>query len=294
MPDHDMNIANDSGANVRTDLNNALSALVQLSSGAAEPSTMFAHMFWADTTPPAGNTIVKMRNNANSAWVTMFDDEGRWRGQNGDATDPSLSFGLDTNTGFYRSAADNVSLTLGGTRRYGFEADNFTLISTSNPRYSLVDSGASANEGWWSIRNVSGLYQLRAIDDADSGGNAAFSIARSATTVGMITMSGTGLTMTGATIHTPVTITTDTTPTAVGRRNIIIGAWTAANDITDFDNETAGQRLTILGGDSDCNVVDGAPIQLVSGTTWNGAAGATLELISDGTVWYELSRSDAS
>ena len=103
-----------------------------------------------------------------------------------------------------------------------------------------------------------------------------------------------GITMNGAFVRTPVTITTDTTPTAVGRAFIIIGAWTAVNDITDFDNETAGQVLKILGGDVDCNVVDGAPIQLVGGTTWNGKAGATLELWSDGTIWYEASRSDAS
>lgn len=95
-------------------------------------------------------------------------------------------------------------------------------------------------------------------------------------------------------VGAPSTITTDTTPTAVGRRVVIIGAWTTANDITDFDNEVAGQELIILGGDADCNIVDGSPIQLVGDATWNGAAGATLKLISDGTVWYELSRSDAS
>lgn len=105
-----------------------------------------------------------------------------------------------------------------------------------------------------------------------------------------VTVAG-NLVVTGSTVNTPATITTDTTPTAAGRKVIIIGAWTAANDITDFDNETAGQELTIIGGDADCNVVDGAPIQLVGGTTWNGIAGATLVLISDGTIWYEKSRS---
>lgn len=99
------------------------------------------------------------------------------------------------------------------------------------------------------------------------------------------------MTIVGAFNRTPVTITTDTTPTAIGRGVIVIGAWTAGNDITDFDNETAGQELIIIGGDTDCNIVDGSGIELVGGTAWNAAVGATLRLYSDGTTWIELSRS---
>lgn len=67
MAQHDYSIANASGAAVRSDLNNALSAIVSLNSGATEPTTMFAYMMWADTT--AG--LIKQRNAANSAWVTV-------------------------------------------------------------------------------------------------------------------------------------------------------------------------------------------------------------------------------
>lgn len=99
------------------------------------------------------------------------------------------------------------------------------------------------------------------------------------------------ITVAGATIKTPVTITTDTTPTAVNRSTIIIGTWTAANDITDFDNESEGQEILVIGGDTDCNIVDGAPIALVGGTTWNAAAGAAIALYNTGGVWYEKWRS---
>lgn len=96
----------------------------------------------------------------------------------------------------------------------------------------------------------------------------------------------------GALITTPETITTDTTPDVSGANSIIIGAWTTANDITVFDGGTAGQTLMVLGGDNDCNIVDGANMHLVSDTTWNAATGATLVLHTwDGTNWYELSRS---
>lgn len=65
MSQHDMNLADQAGAAFRADLNNALAALVGNSSGATEPATMFAYMFWADTT----SGRLKQRNAANSAWL---------------------------------------------------------------------------------------------------------------------------------------------------------------------------------------------------------------------------------
>lgn len=67
MAQHDYSIANQSGLSFRTDLNNALAAIVSNNSGAAEPSTMYAYQLWADTT--AG--VLKIRNAANSAWINV-------------------------------------------------------------------------------------------------------------------------------------------------------------------------------------------------------------------------------
>jgi hypothetical protein len=67
MAQHDYAIANASGAAVRADLNNALSAIVTNNSGATAPATTYAYQWWADTT--AG--LLKLRNAANSAWVTV-------------------------------------------------------------------------------------------------------------------------------------------------------------------------------------------------------------------------------
>src|SRR5262245_39370540 len=61
---HDMDIANGSGATVRGDLNNALEALVTLSSGATEPSTTYAYQPWADTS----SGLLKQRNASNLGW----------------------------------------------------------------------------------------------------------------------------------------------------------------------------------------------------------------------------------
>ena len=62
-----MNIANQTSANARTDINNALGALVSLSSGTSAPSTTFANMLWYETDT---NTLY-IRNEANSGWVTI-------------------------------------------------------------------------------------------------------------------------------------------------------------------------------------------------------------------------------
>lgn len=67
MAQHDYSIANQSGLAFRQDLNNALSAIVSINSGAAEPSTTYAYQLWADTN--AG--LLKQRNAANNAWVTI-------------------------------------------------------------------------------------------------------------------------------------------------------------------------------------------------------------------------------
>jgi hypothetical protein len=62
---HDHSIANASGAAVRSDINDALAAIVSRNSGATAPSTTFAYMVWVDTT----TGTLKRRNAANSGWI---------------------------------------------------------------------------------------------------------------------------------------------------------------------------------------------------------------------------------
>lgn len=69
MAQHDYDIANQSGSAFRADLNNALQAIVSNNSGAAAPSTTYAHQVWVDTsTSPA---TIKRRDAANAAWITV-------------------------------------------------------------------------------------------------------------------------------------------------------------------------------------------------------------------------------
>lgn len=67
MAQHDYVIANDTAANVRADINNALAAVVSNNSGATQPTTMYANEWWYDT---ATDTL-KIRAEANDAWISV-------------------------------------------------------------------------------------------------------------------------------------------------------------------------------------------------------------------------------
>ena len=74
MATHDYVLADAAGAAFRSDLNNALAAIVSQNSSATEPTTTYAYMPWFDTT----NGILKFRNASNTGWV--IDDLNSARG----------------------------------------------------------------------------------------------------------------------------------------------------------------------------------------------------------------------
>ena len=153
MAQHDYNISNQSGAAFRADLNNALAAIVSNNSGAVEPSTTYAYQFWADTT--AG--VLKQRNAANSAWVTLFQLDGEWTTialENGTGAAPSLYFkDSGTDTGLYSPGVDQVGVTTAGVQRVNFNGStevvfndtgadvDFRIEGDTNPDLFKIDAG---------------------------------------------------------------------------------------------------------------------------------------------------------
>ena len=64
-------LANQSGSSFRAELNSVLAAIVSFNSGSTEPTTRYAFQPWVDTgVTPA---LLKIRNAANSAWITIGD-----------------------------------------------------------------------------------------------------------------------------------------------------------------------------------------------------------------------------
>lgn len=155
MSQHDFDIADAPGASVRSDLNNAFEALVTNNSGPAEPSAMFANMWWFDT----ANNILKQRSEANDAWVNVALKDGngwtpyRQGTQVGTAallttdTDTALAANSDTKVATQKatkayadsvqtSASSKISKTIAGeisamTEKTAIVADDLVVIEDS-------------------------------------------------------------------------------------------------------------------------------------------------------------------
>ena len=133
-------IQNDTGANVRSDINSNMAAIYSLNASSSEPSAdnSVARMIWADET----NDELKIRNGTNTSFITI----GSLNETNlGLATKASPTFtgnvGVpagtvsslpirrsdDTNTGIYFSAADTLDIATGGTRRAHFDSNGITI-----------------------------------------------------------------------------------------------------------------------------------------------------------------------
>ena len=122
MAQHDYDIANGTGAAVRTDINNVLDAVVSQNSGGSEPSTTFSYQYWADTT--AG--LLKIRNGANNAWVTV-------------GTLDAANLGLAT--------LASPALTGNPTAPTPASGDNDTSVATTAFVKTLVDSAVATAVG---------------------------------------------------------------------------------------------------------------------------------------------------
>jgi hypothetical protein len=142
MAQADYVVANGTGAAVRSDLNGQLAAIVSNNSGATEPATMYAYQWWADTT--AG--LLKLRNSANSAWITMRQLDGEFSTvpvENGSAAAPSIYFkDSGTDSGFFSPGTDAVAISTAGTNRLHITSGGLVGIGTSAPGHELVVRGA--------------------------------------------------------------------------------------------------------------------------------------------------------
>jgi len=131
MAIHDYVIANQNGANTRSDLNNAFSAIVSNNSSATEPTTTYAYQWWADT----ANDLLKQRNAANSAWISILTLS---TGAVTSGGDPTMGGDLTGTASNAQIAANAVGLAemAGGT-----DGNLITYDASGDPAY--VTTGTS-------------------------------------------------------------------------------------------------------------------------------------------------------
>jgi hypothetical protein len=115
-PQADFIVSNGTGAAVRSDLNVQFAAIVSNNSGATEPATMYAYQWWADTT----TGLLKLRNSANSAWISLRELDGTLLMEDGTAAAPGLSFASDLDTGFFSAGANAIGVATNGVERVEF------------------------------------------------------------------------------------------------------------------------------------------------------------------------------
>jgi len=137
MAQHDYNIADQDGASFLADLNNLISAIVTLNSGATAPADTFPFMFWPDTT----SGKLKQRNAANDAWIEKGDlaavDWGFIRataiGSTVQAFDANTVKKNVANTFTATQVPDNGTAAVSTTSTYTFDgADQIREVTLTN------------------------------------------------------------------------------------------------------------------------------------------------------------------
>ena len=176
----DYNIANASGASVRSDINAVLDAIKTLNSGGNDPQNTEAFMPYVDT---AENNNLKIRNAANNGFVTVGSiDEanlgllpksgGTMTGQlladdGSTITSPAYSFDNDTDTGMFRSSANTLGFSTAGVERAIVDSNGLTLRSRGDLR--LGDDNSSHYIGIQAPATVTTNQTFTAPVDGSSG-----------------------------------------------------------------------------------------------------------------------------
>ena len=125
MAQHDMNIANQSFPDFRTDLNNALSALNTMHSGTNRPSGAAVGTMWLDTTNSGSNSLeIKFFDGTDDITFATFNTSANTVNVSDSSTDvvgdttPQLGGNLDVNGNSIVSTSNgDINLTPNGTGR---------------------------------------------------------------------------------------------------------------------------------------------------------------------------------
>ena len=192
----DYNIANASGASVRSDLNAVFDAIKTLNSGGSDPSNTAAFMPYVDT---ADSNNLKIRNAANNGFTTVGSVDsanlgllpragGTMTGQlladdSSGAASPALSFDGDTDTGIFRVGANTMGFATAGVERV--EISDAGLDMSNGLPIRFQDSSGAPFVGLKSPSSVSSnvTFTLPGADGnageflkTDGSGNLSFSI----------------------------------------------------------------------------------------------------------------------
>nr|BAR23372.1 phage tail fiber protein [uncultured Mediterranean phage uvMED] len=204
-------IQNDTGANVRSDINSNMAAIYSLNASSSEPSAAnsVARMIWADES----NNELKIRNGTNTSFITVGSLNETNLGLatvasptfTGNVTVPAgtvsslpIRFTGDTDTGFFKNSADDFSVVTGGTRRAHFDSNGITirdrkalrLRDTSNSNFVAIQAPSNvANDVTLTLPSTDG--DANDVLQSDGSGNLSFTALPQAVPTGSVHMMAT-------------------------------------------------------------------------------------------------------
>lgn len=251
---HDYNIANQTAPNFRADLNTVLTNIVSTNSGGSAPSPTFANMLWYDT---SANQL-KMRNEADSAWIILLES---------DQTNARVNIITD-DIQYATSAVTEVKNTSGTT-----------ILSLQAPTQSTAETGTENTQVMTPLRTkqsieANGITTISAgtgISVASSGGTRTITNAVSA---------GSGISVSGATVslknsfmaNTSSALSSGNTSSftnSTGYPVIISGRSTTTSD-SNFTLSFSGGSATLDMRDGDSGTYDVFSTLLPNGATISG------------------------
>ena len=177
----DYNIANASGASVRSDLNAVFDAIKTLNSGGTDPTNPESFMPYVDT---GDNNNLKIRNANNNGFTTVGSVNeanlgllprsggtmtGQILGDDGSAAgSPAYAFDNDTDTGMFRSGANTIGFSTAGTARVSISDSGLDI--TNGLPLRLQDSSGAPFVSLKSPSSLSGNVDLTLPPSIVSGG----------------------------------------------------------------------------------------------------------------------------
>lgn len=185
------------------------------------------------------------------------------RATNGSAAAPSVTFDSDTDTGVYRIGADNLGVSVGGTKRWDMATAGSTLTGTLTVSGAATLQSTAAITGNTTVGGTLGVTGVTSVADGTVGtpgvnfsGDPNSGVYRiGADNIG-ISVNGTkavDIATTGVTLTNGLTATTGTFSGNV----TVSGTLTSANVIKAWANITnttvnAGSGITSVACNSDC------------------------------------------
>lgn len=161
-------ISNQSGAAVRAELNSILAAIASFNSGDTEPTTTYALMPWFDTT---GSTVIfKIRNEADTAWITIGDVSQAYMGlahlgttqnftkpqRSADTVDNDGSFDLNASQNFTCTPTGNFTMTF--TNIPDGQSGVILLVNTGGHTVSAAATTKVMGADFLSTVSTAGTY----------------------------------------------------------------------------------------------------------------------------------------